>query len=122
MSTLALTAGNLGNIGEESTLNFHFTTIDTAGAPTTLAGTPVLSVYKNGSASQTTTGVTLVVDFDMTTGLHQVAIATTDAFYAMGNDFSVIITTGTVGGTSVKGYVVGLFSIEDRADDGGQVD
>ena len=121
MSTLALIPGNLGNIKQGDTLNFHFTTIGATGAPTILAGTPVLSVYKNGDPTQTTAGITLVVDFDTTTGLNQVEIVTTDAFYTMGNDFSVIITTGTVGGTSVVGYVVGLFSIEDRATDGGQV-
>lgn len=119
MAALALTVGNLGNIKEGDSLNFHFTTIGTTGAPATLSGTPVLSVYKNGSATQTTTGVTLTVDFDTVTGLNQVTIATTDVFYATGNDFSVIITTGTVGGTSVVGYVIGLFSIEGRADDGG---
>ena len=120
MSALALTVGNLGNIKEGATLNFHFTTIS-SGAPTTLAGTPVISVYKNGSDTQTTTGVTLTVDFDTTTGLHLVSIVTTDGFYSTGNNFSVIITTGTVGGTSVAGYVIGLFAIEGRADDGGGV-
>ena len=37
-----------------------------------------------------------------------------DAFYATGEDYSIVITTGTVGGVSVVGYVVGTFSIQNR--------
>lgn len=104
----------LGNFADDQTVDFKFTTVTTTGAPTTLAGTPAISVYKNNDTTQTTTGVTLTVDFDSVTGLNHVRIATTDAFYALGTDYQVVITTGTVGGTSVVGYVVGLFSLENR--------
>lgn len=105
----------LGDYASQETVYFTFTTVSTTGAPTQLAGTPAISVYKDGDITQTTTGVTLTVDFDGLTGLNHVAIATTDAFYATGTDFHVIITTGTVGGTSVVGYTVGTFSITNRS-------
>lgn len=82
-----------------------------AGVPTTLGGTPALSVYKNASTTQSTAGVTLTVDFDSITGLNHFAIdLSSDAFYVADADYSVIVTTGTVGGVSVVGRVVGSFS------------
>jgi hypothetical protein len=85
------------------------------GVPATLT-TPTISVYKNDSLTQTTTGVTLTVDFDGVTGLNHLRIDTTAdaAFYAAGSSFSVVLTAGTVGGQSAVGVVVDDFSIQDR--------
>jgi hypothetical protein len=111
----------LGDISANQTLNFKFTT-QYQGTPTTLAGTPAVSVYKSNNTTETTTGVTLSVDFDSRTGCHNVNIVTTDSFYAPGNDFSVVITAGTVGGISAVGYVLAEFSIENRSvADGGAI-
>jgi hypothetical protein len=79
----------------------------------TLAGTPVVSVYKDSSLTQTTTGVTLSVDFDGLTGLQHVAVDTSadGSFFAAGHDFQIVVTTGTVGGVSVAGATVGAFSL-----------
>ena len=96
-----------------STVYIKFTTRTTTGAPTTLAGTPAISVYKNASTTESTAGVTLTVDFDARTGLNHVSIDTSadGTFYANGNSFQVVITTGTVGGVSVVGEVVGNFDL-----------
>ena len=87
------------------------------GLPTTLSGSPVVSVYKTNSTVESTTGVTLTVDFDARTGLNHVRIDLSSdlTFYAAGVDYAVVITTGTVGGTSVVGEVVGHFSILNRS-------
>ena len=103
----------LGDLAEDQTVTFAFNT-HVSGTPTTLGGTPELSVYKTSNATQVTTGVTLTVDYDSVTGLNHVAIVTTDAFYATANDYRVVITTGTVGGNSVVGTVVAEFSIQNR--------
>lgn len=103
----------IGDVIEDDTIYFNFTTTS-AGAPTTLAGTPVLSVYKDDGTTQSVAGITLSVDFDGVTGLNNVKIILTDAFYVTGADYSVVITTGTVDGNSVVGYVVGQFAIENR--------
>lgn len=83
------------------------------GASFTLAGSPVLSVYKDNSTTQSTTGVTLTADFDSVTGLNHYAIDTSadGTFYSAGSFFEVIITTGTVDSISVTGTVVGSFTI-----------
>ena len=102
----------LGDFVKNDTLYAWFNTRQTTGAPITLAGSPVVSIYEQANTTQTTTGVTLTVDFDSVTGMHQVAIVTTDSFYESGKQYAVVVTTGTVGGTSVVGSVVGTFSLD----------
>jgi hypothetical protein len=92
------------------------TTAAATGAPTTLAGTPVISAYVGNSTTQITAGITLSVDFDGVTGLHNVrVVATSGNGYATASNYQLVITTGTVGGTSAVGYVIAEFSIEARS-------
>ena len=122
-STLQWVAESLGDgvsyIGDfrlGDTFDTKFTTVSTTGAPTTLAGTPVISAYVGNSLTQITAGITLTVDFDGVTGLHNVrVVATSGNGYATASNYQLVITTGTVGGTSVAGYVVAEFSIEARS-------
>jgi hypothetical protein len=105
----------LGNLLEDQTVDFKFNTHQASGTPITLAGTPAVSVYKANGTTETTAGVTLTVDFDSRTGCHHVRIDTSaDAFYAAASDYQVVLTAGTVDGTSVVGTVLAEFSIENR--------
>jgi len=99
------------------TIYLMFTTRAFAsGAPTQLAGTPVVSAYENDSATQITAGITLGVDHDTVTGLNLLTIVATGANgYEAGKDYNMVITTGTVGGVSVVGEVVGTFSLQRSA-------
>jgi len=107
---------NLGDFAAGATIRGTFNTWSrTTGSPFTLGGSPVLSVYKDGNATEVTTGVTLTVNFDSRTGHHLFAIATSDAFYSTGSDFRIVLTAGTVDGASVVGYEVGRFSIGNRS-------
>jgi hypothetical protein len=92
------------------TIYLKFTSRD-ANVPATLSGSPVISIYKDASTTQSTTGVTLTVDFDSVTGLNHISVDTSQdgTFYANDHTFYAVITTGTVGGTSVVGEVVGKF-------------
>lgn len=106
----------LGDFAADSTFDCKFTTVTTTGAPTALLGTPVISAYLDNSIAQLTAGITLTVDFDAVTGLNNVrVVATTANGYTVGSNFQLVITTGTVGGTSVVGYVVAQFSIQARS-------
>lgn len=106
----------LGDFTLGETLDFKFTTVGTTGAPTTLAGTPVVSAYVGNSTTQITAGITLSVDFDGVTGLHSVQVVASGANgFAAQTNVDLVITMGTVGGTSVVGYVIGSFSIENRS-------
>ena len=106
-----------GDIRLGDTIDLKFTTRSfTTGAPTTLAGTPVISAYVGNSVTQITAGITLTVDFDGVTGLHNIrVVATSGNGYATASNYDLVITTGTVGGVSVVGEVVGSFSIEARS-------
>ena len=104
---------DLGNYIEDGVIDHKFTTIDAVGAPTTLAGTPVVSIYKANGLVQSVAGITLTVNFDGVTGLNHVRVdLSSDSFYAVRNEYHLVITTGTVGGTSVVGYTVAKFSVE----------
>ena len=104
----------LGDFSAGDVIDFKFTTYrPSTGAPFTLAGTPVVSVYKDNSVTESTAGVTLSVDFDSRTGMHNVNITTvTDgAFYANGGEFECVITAGTVDSVSVVGSCIGRFTL-----------
>ena len=105
----------LGNLTEDQIIDFKFSTHKADGTPITLANGAV-KVYKgNATDTEINTGVTLSVDFDGVTGLHNVNIDTSAAaFYAVANDYSVVITAGTVDSVSVVGTVLATFSIENR--------
>lgn len=106
---------NIGNITEDTVIDFKFNTHKEDGTPLTLAGSPALGVYKSNGTTESTAGITLTVDFDGRTGMHHVRVDTSsDAFYAINNNYQVVITNGTVDGKTVEGYVVGEFSIENR--------
>lgn len=95
------------------TLYLMFTTRAFAtGIPTALAGTPVVSAYENDSVTQITAGITLGVSHDSVVGMNLLTIVATGANgYESGKDYNMVITTGTVGGVSVVGEVVGTFSL-----------
>lgn len=112
----------LGDFAEDADLFHKFTTRAFAtGVPTTLAGTPVLSVYKDegGAATEKTTAEAyfdLDVDHDSIAGWNNVRIDLSgDAFFVTGADYAVVITTGTVDGVNVFGETLFTFSIENRS-------
>lgn len=109
---------HIGDFDTSTVVYGKFTTYrPSTGAPYTLAGTPALSVYKDNSVTQSTTGVTLTADFDSVTGLNHFAIDTSadGTFYSAGSFFSVVITTGTVDSVSAVGTVVAEFTIRKNS-------
>lgn len=105
---------NLGDFKLGSTVYSYFTTTDPdTGAPTTLSGSPVVSVYEDDSDTQITSGVTLGVDADSRTGFNRLTIvASAGNGYEVGKQYFAVITTGTVDSVSAVGYVVAGFSVE----------
>lgn len=95
-----------------NSLSFKFTSVNVSGAPTTLGGGPIVSVYVDGSTVQFVSGVTLTTDFDGVTGLNHLAVAATSGNgFAIGHDYEFVVTNGTAGGVSYVGYAIGSFSI-----------
>jgi hypothetical protein len=103
----------LGDYADDATVDFMWSTNAADGASITRATNGTISVYKGNSTTQTTTGVTDTEDFDSLTGIHHCRIATTDAFYATGNDYMVVLSAATIDGETVNA-VLALFSIQNR--------
>lgn len=83
------------------------------GIPTVLSGTPALSVIEENNATPITAGVSVDVDRASVVGLNQATIvATTGNGYEAGKSYAIYISTGTVGGVSVVGEVVGSFTVQ----------
>lgn len=109
---------HLGDFDASTVVYGKFTTYQpSTGAAFTLGGTPALSVYKDNSTTQSTSGVTLTASFDSVTGLNHFAIDTSSdgTFYSAGSFFDIVITTGTVDSVSVVGSVVGSFTIRKNS-------
>lgn len=106
-----------GDIRLGDTIDVKFTSRTfSTGAPGTLSSSPVISAYPSNSTTELTAGITLSVDFDSRTGLNHVrVVATSGNGYATATNYTLVITTGTVGGVSVVGECVGSFSIEARS-------
>ena len=109
---------HLGDFNTGSVVYDKFSTIQpSTGAPFTLAGSPVLSVYKDNSTTESVAGVSLTPDFDGRTGLNHIAIDTgaDGTFYSSGSFFTLVLTAGTVDGVSTSGFVVGAFTLNKTA-------
>src|SRR3990167_7139595 len=97
---------------------YHFFTTRAfaTGVPTQLAGTPVLSVLEENNITPITAGVSVQVDRASVTGLNQATIvATAGNGFEAAKSYAIYISTGTVGGVSVVGEVVGEFTIQASA-------
>lgn len=103
----------LGDFRRSQTVRFQWNSFNSSGASVTRATNGTISVYKDGGTTQTTTGVTDTEDFDTLTGVHDVAIATTDAFYVPGSDYTVVLSAATIDSQTVNA-VLAHFSIENR--------
>lgn len=106
----------LGDISLGDTIDVKFTTVNASGAPVTLAGSPAVAAYVGNSTTEITAGITLTVDFDTRTGLHNVrVVATSGNGFAAQTNIDLVLTAGTADGTSMVGYVIGTLSIENRS-------
>lgn len=101
----------LGDFAVASTVFVTFAT-RASGVGSALTGGTV-SVYKDGSNTQSTAGVTLTADFDGVTGFNHVAIDTSadGTFYSDGGQFSIVLTAGTVNGQSAAGLPIDTFTL-----------
>src|SRR3990167_8653832 len=85
---------------------YHFFTTRAfaTGVPTTLAGTPVLSVLEENNVTPITAGVSVSVDRATVVGMNQATIVATGGNgYEAGKSYAIYISTGTVGGGSGVG-------------------
>jgi hypothetical protein len=114
----------LGDFAEDSTVYIPLTTNTGAGAavaPSSPFEAADFIIYKNGSATQktSTNGVTITSPFDSITGLHVLAIDTSNdtgdsGFWVAGADYMVILSPDETVDSAAVVAVVATFSIENR--------
>jgi hypothetical protein len=108
---------SIRKVAAGSTFTFKFGTRQfSSGAPFTLAGSPSISLYPTGSATQITAGITLTVDYDSKTGYNDVSVVGATAGLADGTHYTAVVEAGTVDGVSVVGAKVYEFQTETVAE------
>ncbi|MHA2100682.1 MAG: hypothetical protein ACW99A_18590 [Candidatus Kariarchaeaceae archaeon] len=107
----------IGDLDLNQEIDFTFTSRDSTGLPSIITG-GVLEIYSGSGIAPSGAGITFTDNFNSVSGLNHVHINTSgDAFYASGNDYSIVMASGTVDGVSVIGETIALFSIENRFDE-----
>ncbi len=106
----------LGDFTPGKTATFWFTTVNVDGVPAALTS-GAASVYKQGTTTESTAGVSLSTNYDSRTGFHEVEVDTSadGAFYAAGKDFAIVLTAGTVEGRTITPLVLANFSLSNRS-------
>ena len=103
----------LGDIEEDSTIDFMWSSNDGAGGSVDRATNGQVRVYKGNGTVETTIGVTDDEAFDGLLGVHHTRIVTTNVFYAIANDYTVVLQGAVIDGETVNA-VLAHFSIENR--------
>lgn len=102
-----------GDFDFGSTVHIKFTTVNSTGAPTALSSAGV-TVYRDGSTVQDSSGVTLTSTFDTVTGLNHLQVdMSTAGFYSSAGEYTAIISSGAAS-EDLSGYVIGQWSIRER--------
>ncbi len=107
----------VGDVLINSVVNEKFSTASASAGATSFGGTPIFTVYKDNSTTESSSGITVTTDFDSVLGLHNALIDTSQntSFYSAGSNFALVILAGTVSGISVRGETPVSFSIENRS-------
>lgn len=115
----------LGDFPTGKTIFIPFHTFNSSGASVTITGLAVtdIEVYKGASMTQRSSdaGYALAdtdgIDLDGVTGIHGFTIDTSDntdaGFYAVGNDYTVVVSSITADGQTVN-FIAAQFSIANR--------
>ena len=104
---------DLGDFKEDRIVDFLWGTKDGSGASITRSTDGTVSVYKDNGIAESVAGVVDTEDFDGLTGIHACTIDLSDAFYAIGANYSVVLS-GAVIDTQTVNAVLAHFSIENR--------
>jgi len=106
----------LGDFSTGSTVYFVWNTNAVAGESITRGTNGTIRVYKNGSTSYSTSGITDTEDFAALTGVHHVAVDTSadGTFYASGSEFMVVLGGATIDSKSINAGLA-QFSLRNRS-------
>jgi hypothetical protein len=107
----------LGDFDLGTTLYTKFTTVNASGVPTELSA-PAVAFFSNANTTAFSSGgISCDASWNSTNGLNHVQMILTTSATGMttGSSYQIALTTGTVSGVNLKGYVVAEFSIRKRS-------
>lgn len=106
----------LGDFRVGQTVRFWWNSNAVAGESATRGTNGTISVYKDSSDTQSTSGVTDGEDSDGLTGVHRgvVDLSSDGTFYSAGSDFAIVLSGAAIDGKSVNA-VLAQFSVENRS-------
>ncbi len=107
----------LGDFAEDATVRGCSNLTDKTNAgPITIGGTPSWAVYRKGSTTEITSGITVNVDFDTRTGMvdWSVDMSSSASYIAQADYYLAQVGSATVDGTSITGTILGEWSCENR--------
>ncbi len=111
----SLAFGQVVNWGDyqdsNQTIYLYFNTVGTYGVAETLAGTPAVEIYEDGSDTQITSAETLTASADSVVGFNRLAVDLNDSGFETGKTYTVVLSGGTVDSVSVVGRIIGVFSV-----------
>lgn len=111
----SLAFGQVVNWGDyqdsNQTIYLYFNTVGSDGVAETLAGTPAVEIYEDGSDTQITSAETLSASADSVVGFNRLAVDLNDAGFESGKTYTCVLSAGTVDSVSVTGRIVGVFSV-----------
>lgn len=106
---------NLGNRLDDQTVYVPWDSCKADGSAITATG-GTIRVYEDATATERTDGITDTRDFDGKVGTHLVTIVTTDGFYSLGHDYTVMADGVTIDGKTVRKWLA-RFSIQNWYND-----
>lgn len=103
----------LGDYALNSTIYMLWSTNTADGSSATRQFNGTIRVYRNNNTTFSLAGITDIEDFDSVTGIHSIAIDTTQdtGFYVGNSDYEVTVVDVTVDGVSNINAVLGHFTI-----------
>ena len=107
----------LGDFDLGTTLYTKFTTVNASGVPTELSAPAVAFFQDANTTAFVSGGISCDASWNSTPGLNhvQMIVTTSSTGIASGSQYQIALTTGTVSGVNLKGYVIGEFSIHKRS-------
>lgn len=103
----------------DQTIYLYFNTVGTDGVAETLAGSPDVEVFEDGSDVEIDDGVAevLTASHNSVAGLNLVTIDLSQSAFESGKTYTAVLDAGTVDAVSVAGRIVGVFTVERYATD-----
>lgn len=105
----------LGDFQKNAIVNYIWETCDASGNSMNPTVSGVAIVYQSSNTTQSTSGITYTVGFDGLVGVHNVQVDTSNPFYTIANDYSVIVSGITLDSRIINTTLM-KFSLENRYD------